>query len=270
MSKKIVAGFLCSCLVFAMLASCKEEKPMEITVDNTISTVAVEKEKASLKVISYNVKDCENGEKIEEIANDIKSKNADVVCVQEIDKMTERSGNRDVIKLLSQQLGLNYCFFPAIELQGGEYGIGILSKYELTNCKRVSLETGREEGRVLAQAQIHVDGKAINVFNTHLSYESLKLRSEQMKFLNETVSAEKPFVLTGDFNIEAFDEYGQLSGVNMVNKKDNQLNSYVGDDGTAFTALDNIICSDELTIVNSEMGKTSASDHNFLFAEIQL
>lgn len=271
MIKKITAGALSLCLVAVCFASCKnEEKPLEIAVDNSISTYAQTPGKASLKVISYNVKDCDNGEKIKEIANDIKGKDADVVCIQEIDNLTERSGKRNVLDLLARELGMNYCFYPSIELQGGLYGVGILSKYELKECKRTSLKTGGKEGRVLAQAQIVVGEKTINVFNTHLSYESKKLRMGQMEFLNETLAGQTPFVLAGDFNVENFDDYKPLQNVSMVNRADNQMNSFIGNDGTAFTALDNIICSNDMTFVTSEMGETSASDHNFLYGEIQI
>lgn len=270
MVKKITAVALCFCLVSVLFVSCKaEKKPLEVAMDNSISAYAEEPGKTTLKVISYNVKDCDNGEKITEIVNDIKDKDADVVCMQEIDNLTERSGKRNVLDLLARELGMNYCFYPSIQLQGGLYGVGILSKYELKDCKRTSLETGKEEGRVLAQAQLTVGGKAINIFNTHLSYESKKLRLSQMEFLNETLSAKIPFVLTGDFNVESFDDYKPLQNVNMVSSADNQLNSFIGNDGTAFTALDNIICSNDMTFVTSEMGKTSASDHNFLYGEIQ-
>lgn len=236
--------------------------------ENSIAP-AREAESNTLRVMTYNVKDCEDGTKIEEVANEIKTQHPDIVCLQELDWATQRAGGKEVLKLLAQAAGMNYRFYPTIKLQGGEYGIGIMSVYPLEDCEMFRLDTGKEEGRVLAKAQVKVKDTTVTVYNTHLSFEDKEMRLKQFDFLQETISANAPFVLMGDFNVESFDEYTHLKNVRLVNSQDSRYETYLGED-VQMRSLDNIIVSDNVTLQNHSMVKTGVSDHNMLVAELKL
>lgn len=227
----------------------------------------------TLTVMTYNVKNCGAGEKIADVAADIRAEDPDVVCLQEVDRNVKRSGERDELQALANELGMNYVFFPAIRLQGDTYGVGILSVYPLTDCEMVPLETRREdEDRVLASAAIRVNGQTIMIYNTHLSFEDTDQRQKQWAFLQQTLQQEtNPFVLTRDFNITDIAEFSNLTGVTAVNNAQTRYETYLGDgSGGGMLCIDNIFVSDKLTVANHRLANTTVSDHRPLVAEIQL
>ena len=254
-----------------MLSACSK-KELVISGENNFSVKDSDTD-GKLVVMTYNIKNCQDGEGILDIVSDIKKYNPDVVCVQEVDNGTRRSKKQNILKLLAEELNMNYCFFPAINFRGGLYGIGIMSTFPLENCHMQPLEIREEdEGRVLASADIKTPKKTVHIFNTHLSFENKESRLKQIKYLNDMLKDKDSFVLTGDFNISGFEEYAPLEGMNAVNTANNPFASFIGGDGNdgSFRAIDNIFVSDNLKIGNIIFGQTSVSDHRPLIAEIEL
>lgn len=268
MKTKVGAALMAGALSVLMLSACTSE-PLEPSGENSVTAPTGAN---TLTVMTYNVKNCDLGEQIDAIAADIESQHPAIVCVQEIDKNVERSGNSDVLRELAAAVGMNYEFYPAINLQGGSYGLGIMSVYPLESCAMVPLETRREdEDRVLASATINVDGKQVRIYNTHLSFEDTDQRKQQWDFLNETLAGEElPFILTGDFNVTGIEEFAYLDGVDCVNNATTQFETFVGEGEEDFRCLDNIFVSKGMTLLSGRMADTSASDHRPLVAEIQL
>ena len=56
--------------------------------------------------------------------------NADIVCLQGLDKETERSEGIDQLNVLAQKANMHDYFAKAIDYKGGEFGVGILTKEE--------------------------------------------------------------------------------------------------------------------------------------------
>lgn len=270
MKSKIAMMFTLGLLSVAMLTACSSG-PLEHSGENTVTAHAASD---TLTVMTYNVKNCDLGEQIDAVAADIMAENPDVVCVQEIDKGVNRSGDRDVLKELASAVGMNYHFYPAIHYQGGTYGVGILSVYPLELCDMVPLEVREEdEGRVLASAVINVGGRQIKIFNTHLSFEDAGQRQKQWAFLQTTLDSQQmPFILTGDFNVSSIDEFSILTGVNSVNNAATPYETFIGGEVevNGFTCLDNIFVSNDMTLLSGKMAVTTVSDHRPLVAEIQL
>ena len=134
------------------------------------------KEELTLRFGSYNLMHCGLAE-ISKLASNITDANLDIVGLQEIDQNTSRNGFKDTIKILSECSGYKYyAFFKAISVFGGEYGIGVLSKYPITQTQSILLESGTKEQRVLGRTEIEVNKKKINFFVTHLSFESKEVR----------------------------------------------------------------------------------------------
>ncbi len=268
--KKTAFRFSALILAFLMMTACKAEK-LNASGENNYTAPVLQEGKQELTVMTYNVKNCDNGEKISEIAEDIQKYSPDVVCVQEIDMNVSRSGKRDVLKELADNVQMNYCFFPAIRLQGGTYGVGILSAYPLENCSLQPLDVRKgDEERVLASAEITVNGQTVHIYNTHLSFEDSQTRLQQIQAVNTVLVQNTPFILTGDFNAESFEEFSNLSGVNAANTEETPYQTYIGDDDTVFRSIDNIFVSDNFEMKEVTLGDTSASDHKPLIAVICL
>ncbi|MDR1356829.1 MAG: endonuclease/exonuclease/phosphatase family protein [Tannerellaceae bacterium] len=150
------------------------------------------------RFMSYNVHnfvgmdDVRDYQRIADIINDVAP---DAVAVQEIDSATLRSGGVYTLQELADRTGMYATYAPAIDFQGGKYGVGILSK-EKPLSVRVKHLPGREERRVLLIAEFEEYVFAC----THFSLtEEDRLTSAAM-VCEEVKGTEKPLFLAGDMN----------------------------------------------------------------------
>lgn len=151
-----------------------------------------------LTLMSYNVR---NGCGLDGIRNHartaavIKEQNPDVVAIQEVDSMTARSGRQFVLADLAGRTGMEYTFAPAIDFDGGRYGIGILSREKPLSVARYALP-GREEKRALVVAEFADYYYAC----THLSLTEEDCLASVALIEKVAAGADKPFFIAGDFN----------------------------------------------------------------------
>jgi len=170
----------------------------------------VQKENSPLKVMSYNVKYCapyrSSTPDLDSVARIISHSDVDIVFIQEIDRNTTRSGKVNQLELLSQKTGLNHHFYgKAISYQGGETGLGILSRYPMSDQQihqlpRVELEGKYVSYRILMTAAVTVDQKQLTIANTHMEL-TLENRELQVPAIDSVLSTSPhPVILGGDFN----------------------------------------------------------------------
>lgn len=159
-----------------------------------------------IKVLTYNANACRspsnnNKANVKDIAAVIKKSNADLVAVQEIDVNVKRTGSVDQAAELAKLTGLTPFFAKGINLQGGEYGILILSKFPIKDSFRIELPNPANEQRVLAGVQVELPNKKEIVFlNTNLG-GSQSDRIPQAESIVTTIGAtDLPIILAGDFN----------------------------------------------------------------------
>ena len=212
-----------------------------------------------LKIGSYNIA---NGRNVDHdlsvLGNDIKEQGLDIVGIQEVDQFVNRSGNQDTMKILSESSGLEYyTFFRAIHHDGGEYGLGILSRYPIVSKSRKLLDSKGEEQRIFCKAVIDINGEKINFFVTHLSYEDMTLNAKQTAtIIKELRDTDGNFILTGDFNTSDFGAY-ERAGFGVANSGEKRVQSFI----------DNIIYSKALYEFSAPSNLPNGhSDHNMLYA----
>lgn len=152
----------------------------------------------TLKLMSYNVR---NGNGMDNVCNyrriaDVINKTApNIVAVQELDSMTNRSGKKYVLGELAGLTGMHAYYAPAIKHDGGKYGIGILSKQVPVRLRTMALP-GREESRMLVMAEF----EDYIYCCTHMSLTE-EDRIKSLQVLREFVSScKKPLFLAGDMN----------------------------------------------------------------------
>ena len=139
-----------------------------------------ERENNTLRIMSYNIR---NGRGMDDVADFrrtaavINKVCPDVVAVQEIDSVTGRSGGKDVLREIAGLTLMHHMYAPAIDYDGGKYGIGMLSKEKPLGYRYLPLP-GREEARALLVVEfekyIYFDvarGQALN--ELHLSYNMM-------------------------------------------------------------------------------------------------
>lgn len=160
-------------------------------------------------------------ENLEAILKVMRDSRADVILVQEVDVGAERSGRTDQARLLGEGLGFHYRFAPAIDFQGGKYGIALLSRWPILEHRVVPLflpdygkshpewgiaGEGLEEQRVALVARVDVPGRPLTVINTHLglSQHQRRIQTAQLAALIEEQLQlpGRSVVLGGDLNCE--------------------------------------------------------------------
>ena len=156
---------------------------------------------AELRILSYNVRNAMGIDRVtdpDRTAQVIRDVNPDFVMVQELDCKTQRSGGMDRLAELAERTEMVATFGPAIEFQGGQYGVGLLSKEKPLRSRTVPLP-GREERRAL----LIVEFSEYVCFCTHFSLTpedrlaSVEIIAEEREKYDEI-----PIFLAGDFNAE--------------------------------------------------------------------
>ena len=151
-----------------------------------------------LRLMSYNIRNTKGMDgihNIQRIANVIINEAPDVVAIQELDSMTTRSGQKYVLGELADRTQMHAIYAPAIDFQGGKYGIGILSRQKPMGIKIYPLP-GREESRMLMVAEF----KDYYFACTHLSLTE-EDRLASLDIIKKSVpNSHKPYFLAGDLN----------------------------------------------------------------------
>ena len=165
----------------------------------------------TLKVMTYNIHHCnppslpEGQIDVPAIAKVINDAKPDFVALQEVDVNTERSGKgKNQARELAQLTGMYFYFAKAIDHQGGDYGVAVLSKFPVLDSLQLPLPLPAEvkgEPRTVAAVKVRIPGgKKIWFASTHLD-----LKEETRLFQSDIIikrlgSRKEPVILAGDFN----------------------------------------------------------------------
>lgn len=152
----------------------------------------------TLRIMSYNIRNgmgMDNSTDYQRTADVIIKACPDVVAIQEIDSVTGRSGGKDVLRELAERTLMYYTYAPAINYDGGKYGIGMLSKEKPLNFRYLPLP-GREEQRAL----LIVEFEKYIYCCTHLSLTEEDRMLSLPIIRREAATAQKPLFIAGDMN----------------------------------------------------------------------
>jgi endonuclease/exonuclease/phosphatase family metal-dependent hydrolase len=157
----------------------------------------------SIRVVSYNIrhgKGLDGQVDLQRTAEVLRSMNADLIALQEVDRHQLRSGLQDQAKVLAEMLGMYYRFSPSIVLGFGEYGNAILSRYPIVGHERVALP-GILEYRSLLKVTVQAGDRLLVFAGTHLGLK-LEEREQQMPLIYEALAdVHAPAIFAGDFNM---------------------------------------------------------------------
>lgn len=180
-----------------------------------------------LKVMTFNIHHGENNlgkTNLTRVADLIKKHKPDFVALQEIDSGATRSGKLNQMRILSLLTGYEQTFGKTIDLQGGKYGLGILSTRPIEAVQRLKLPNpDSTEPRLLMCALVDLGvNKYVRFCTTHLDHRSPLNRGLQAAVINENLqNSLYPVIVGGDFNatadehtLEAMTKYWNDAGAN--------------------------------------------------------
>lgn len=183
----------------------------------------------TVRVMSYNIHHANPPSRndgyidIEAVASVIKKQQPDLVALQELDVRTNRSGkDLDEAKALARTLNMHVYFAKTIDYDGGEYGIGLLSRFPISDAVTYQLpdiEELKGEHRAVAVAKIQLSSKKQLLFaSTHL--DALRTdgnRILQIKAIDSIFSKQDiPTIIGGDFNASPASEVIRILDRNFV------------------------------------------------------
>lgn len=236
-----------------------------------------------IKVMTYNVHHCNPPAKpgvidVDAIAAAIKKQNADIVALQEIDVQTNRSGKINEAEQLALKAGFtSFYFAKAIDFDGGQYGIAILSKYPLSGTKTYALPTDETIGgehRALAAGTIKLaNGKTFLFGCTHLDAEQDDAsRLLQVKEIRRIAGeAGLPFIIAGDFNTREGGEIINILDTDFERTCNQCAPTFLEDNETG--AIDFIASKPKKAfsvVSHAVIPEKQASDHMPVMAVLQL
>ena len=192
-----------ACIIMSLLV-------MTSTMSDALFAVANET-KLKLKVMCFNIHHGEGTDGVydlERLANVINDADVDVVMLQEVDKLTRRSGKVDQAEEIAKLTKMYHVFGETIKYDGGLYGNAILSKKPIKNYMNYKLpRPNKKEQRAVLLANIKYEDRLFSFASTHLQHTHLGSRMQQVEWINENLNDDNiPVVMSGDFNAEVSDQ----------------------------------------------------------------
>ncbi|MEL6431042.1 MAG: endonuclease/exonuclease/phosphatase family protein [Planctomycetota bacterium] len=131
---------------------------------------------APLRVVSYNIKHgrgLDGRVDLDRTRDVLRALDADVVLLQEVDEVCERSGGVDQARALGDALGMEARFCSFMDYQGGRYGLALLSALPVEGWARIDLPDGTDEPRAaLGVVVVAPGGQRVRIVNCHLDWKS--------------------------------------------------------------------------------------------------
>lgn len=236
----------------------------------------------TVRVMTYNVHHCNPPDKrdvidVDAIASVIRKENADVVALQEIDVNTGRSGRINQAEQLAVKAGYkSFYFSKALDFDGGQYGILILSKWPLTDTKSYPLPRAADdkgEQRMLAAGTVTMPGgKTFRFGCTHLEAYSEASRILQAREIGRLAAETSlPFIVAGDFNAHAGSEVIRIVDETFVRTCADCPSTFA--EGSETGAIDFIATRPKnmFTVISHRViSDQHASDHFPVVAELRM
>jgi endonuclease/exonuclease/phosphatase family metal-dependent hydrolase/Icc-related predicted phosphoesterase len=223
------------------------------------------------RLMSYNIRHgqgMDNKMDIERIGRLIINVNPEVVGLQEVDSVIGRSGNIDIMKLLSDQTGMYATFGYSILHGGGKYGNGILTREKPVSVKKITLP-GADEARTALLVELD----RYIVVNTHLSLKNEE-RTESVRIITDAVSDyNKAVISMGDLNANPDSEPVEVLKRNWQILSNPETKTFPSGEPTV--TLDYILGykgkGETYAKYNAQViDEKIASDHRPLFVDIRL
>jgi len=172
--------------------------------ETTVAPPAANKPLTStFKILSVNVRHTLKGKSdVRKLAKLIKSTEADIVAVQQIEKPQEGKSDFDAVQELARQTEMYNFFGKARYFEGYDSGNALFSLYPVTQTAVQPLPV--EEGKVrrsLAFGVIDVGLREVGVSSTELDDESSSVRLNEAKEIFSIAQSypDVPFIVCGNF-----------------------------------------------------------------------
>jgi len=173
---------------------------------NTPAPAAPQDSRLTFRFMTYNIHqgfDAGQIPSLDAIADTIGREAPDVLCLQEVVRGWMIDEEHDALSILAERLGMSYVWLPNI---GDLYGNAILSKFPMTDVKRVAY--AKEPGaKHQPRGVLFVKTANVTVGCTHLDdvEDASIVRQEQVRTIIREIGTATPLIIAGDLNAQPGD-----------------------------------------------------------------
>lgn len=200
-------------LVLVMVSSCAE--PSDLLVSPALVRCEAPSDLSpptALRLVTYNIRSAQSSS-LTEIAEVLHGFDADVIALQEVDHLTDRSDGLDQAGVLAEQLGMHSAFAASRTEGSGDYGVALLSRYPFSEVKRLPLDDGEGsfEPRVALVGELCIGGAPLTVVSLHADVypwsaaQQVDGLARQLKDRAFGEGHAGPLLVAGDLNAEPED-----------------------------------------------------------------
>lgn len=219
-----------------------------------------------LRVMTYNIQQGYDtaGERAygEQLAV-IRAQDPDILGLQESDTARIANGNGDVVRYLSDWLGMHAYYGPTSVT--GTFGIALLSRYPLENPRTFFMYSEGEQTAAIL-ATIRVGGEAYSVLVTHLGNGGPLIQQQQVL---EILAGQTNVIAMGDFNFRPPTEQYQLTAAAYRDAWEIAAEqAAVPSDMNIERRIDHVFVSPGLAVRRAAYLPEGPSDHPALVVEI--
>jgi endonuclease/exonuclease/phosphatase family metal-dependent hydrolase len=248
---------------------------------------SAERAQPSVRVLVFNIhagKDAAGRPNLDDVAALIRSTNADIVLLQEVDRGTRRSGQVDQVAVLGDLTKYATAFGRSLDFDGGQYGIAALSRGVIARPATEPLpvqppqaRSGQSyEPRAALILMTTTPLGPIQAVNTHLDasrdeHYRLQEAGRILDIVKRSSAIPAPLVAGGDFNAEPGSEtYRRLSAEGL---RDSWTECGAGE-GLTYPAdkpvkrIDYLFLTAGLRCTHAEVLDTRISDHRPLLVTL--
>jgi endonuclease/exonuclease/phosphatase family metal-dependent hydrolase len=219
-------------------------------------------------------------------SNVIKGYDADLIMLQEVDICTSRSGYKNQLYEFKKNIGFEFsCFGSNIPYKEGWYGNAILSRYPIVSSENYLSNSAEysKEPKGMLHAEICINGKYINVFNTHLPvYDKERvILTESIISMMKRNSISGDMILGGDlnlgiiplgnhrYNVKKYDSYSEYENIKKIFKCPNfEVDTWPT--GNPIADIDKILYNGDIQLTVIKRLDVEISDHYPVFAEFNI
>lgn len=217
-----------------------------------------------LRLVTWNIHGCAAG--IDEVINQLRKLDADVICLQEVEVGTENAKGLNQAQHIAERLKMDYFSAGSQFATGGEQRMAILAKVKLVETSALDAGTGRIYG---VAAGIECRGAPLQIASVHLTsthrveadhvIRTARARMQEAADLAQQVRARSSeIIIAGDFNsVPGLSEHKPLREI--LKRIPSTQPTYPSNKPRA--QIDHIYHSAGLRVENCVVPDSSASDH---------
>lgn len=227
-------------------------------------TPNIEEHKRTFTVLTYNLQQgySVSGERNYEGQLElIRSQNPDIVGLQETDTARFSGGNADIVRTISQGLGMYSYYGPRTVT--GTFGIALLSRYPIENPHTFFMYSAGEQTASI-EATITIDDKKYWILVTHLGNDGPIIQQENIL---QQLQGKQNVIAMGDFNFEPATEQYLLT-TKLFPDAWVLAGSPLPETLDANHLIDHVFVSPDMPIHSARYIDSPAADHPALVVEI--